>query len=220
VLQEYSESHKELLETGEYNDGKRGSGWDIDAESFANVNDGSIPDNLIEGFEAEDVLDRYDELSAMEFIELISDEDPEDLTAGDLLRILGMGGSTPDNLVEASNTASNTHYLRMCREFNFDHHPARFPKKIPEFFINFLTPNPPYDDWDQGALDRPIVLDIFAGSNLTGKVAETNGRYWLSFEQEEQYVQTSQFRFMDEDEIRDSLDDKSDFGEFAEVGDD
>ncbi len=221
VLQEYSESHKELLETGEYNDGKRGSGWNIDAESFANVNDGSIPDNLIEGFEAEDVLDRFDEISAMEFIELISDEDPEDLSAGDLLRLLGMGGSTPDNLVEASNTASNTHYLRMCREFDFDHHPARFPRKIPEFFINFLTPNPPYDEWDRGELDRPVVLDIFAGSNLTGKVAEKNGRYWLGFEKEEQYVQTSQFRFMEEDDIRDSLNDESNnFGEFAEVGDD
>jgi site-specific DNA-methyltransferase (cytosine-N4-specific) len=221
VLQEYSESHKNLLETGEYNDGKRGSGWDIDPESFANKNEGSIPDNLIEGHSARGVLDRWDEISALEFLELISDEDPEDLSAGDLLRTLGMGGPEPDNLIEASNTASNTHYLRMCREFGFDHHPARFPRQIPEFFISFLTPDPPYDDWDRGTLDRPIVLDIFAGSNLTGRVAESKGRYWLGFEQEEQYVQTSQFRFMDEDEIRNSLNDEtSDFGEFAEVGND
>lgn len=65
------------------------------------------------------------------------------------------------------------------------------------------------------------MLDIFAGSNLSGKVAEKSGRYWLGFEKEEQYVETSQFRFMDENDIRDSLNDEtSSFGEFPEVGDD
>lgn len=221
VLQEYSDSQKDLIETGDYNDGKRSSGWDIDAESFANENEGSIPDNLIEGFSAGNVLEKLDEISAEEFIGMVAGEDPEDLSAGDLLRILGMGGPTPDNLVEASNTASNTHYLKMCREFGFDAHPARFPRQIPEFFIDFLTPNPPYDDWDRGELDRPVVLDIFAGSNLTGQIAQQKGRYWLGFEKEKKYIETSRFRFMAEEEIRQSLDDdQSDIGEFAEIGDD
>lgn len=166
VLQEYSDSQKDLLESGEYNDGERNSGWDIDPDSFANENEGAIPKNLI----------------------------------------------------EASNTASNTHYLEMCREFGFDGHPARFPRQIPEFFVDFLTPNPPYDDWDRSQLDRPIVLDIFAGSNLTGKVAEQKGRHWLAFEKEEKYIETSQFRFLTEDQIKKKLDDsQSGFGDFAEV---
>jgi len=169
VLQEYSDSQKDLIETGEYNDGKRNSGWDIDSDSFANDNDGAIPDNLI----------------------------------------------------EASNTASNTHYLKMCREFDVDAHPARFPRHIPGFFIDFLTPEPPYDDWDRGELNRPVVLDIFAGSNITGKVAESKGRNWLAFEKQQKYIDASQFRFLTESEIRKRLnEDQSDFGEFPEINED
>jgi site-specific DNA-methyltransferase (cytosine-N4-specific) len=169
VLQEYSDSQKDLLESGEFNDGKRSSGWDIDEEAFANENEGSIPDNLI----------------------------------------------------EASNTASNTHYLKMCREFDVDAHPARFPRQIPEFFVEYLTPDPPYDEWDAGRLDRPVVLDIFAGSNTTGKVAEVRGRYWLAFEKEQKYIDSSQFRFLTEEEITHRFnDDQSDFGDFATLEDD
>lgn len=159
VLQDYKESQQKLIETGEYNDGKRPSGWDIDSEAFAKDNKGAIPKN--------------------------------------------MGGVDKEetNLIEASNTASRTHYLDMCRKFDIDPHPARFPRRIPEFFIDFLTPDPPYDDWDQGVLDRPVVLDIFAGSNLTGKVAQEKGRYWLAFEENPEYVSTSQIRFLSEEEI-------------------
>lgn len=222
VLQEYSDSQKELMETGEYNDGKRSSGWNIDSESFANENEGSIPDNFLEGADTEAILNRFDEVSAEEFLEWIMGSDEfEDASAGDLLRRLGMGGRTADNVIEASNTASNTHYLSMCRKFGFDSHPARFPRQIPEFFIDYLTPNPPYDDWDRSYLDRPVVLDIFGGSNLTGSIAQQKGRYWMAFEQEEKYLETSQFRFLTEDEIKKRLDeDQSDFGDFAEVGDD
>lgn len=224
VLQEYSDSQKELLETGEFNDGERGSGWNIDSEAFANENEGSIPDNLIEGFRTDDVLESLDKFSAKEFIELISNRDIEDVSAGELLSMLGMGGRTADNVIEASNTASNTHYLKMCRmvdehkDEDISPHPARFPRQIPEFFIDFLTPNPPYDDWEHGVLDRPIVLDIFAGSNLTGKTAESKGRYWMSFEQEQSYVETSEFRFRTEGELKKMLNkEQSSLGEFPEV---
>lgn len=169
VLTEYSDSQKDLIDTGDFNDGERGSGHNIDEEAFANENDGAIPKNLI----------------------------------------------------EASNTASNTHYLNMCREYGFDPHPARFPRQIPEFFIDFLTPHPPYDEWDEGDLDKPVVLDIFGGSNLTGSIAQQKGRYWMAFEREEKYLETSQFRFLTEEEISKRLDDaQSDFGDYAEVGDD
>ena len=216
VLQEYSDSQKQLIETAEFNDGKRSSGWDIDSEAFTNDNDGSIPDNLLEGVQPGDVLERLDDISATKFLEMISNEDIGDLSAGEMLRTLGMGGQTPDNMIEASNTASNTHYLKMCREFDVDSHPARFPRQIPEFFIDFLTPAPSYDEWDQGFLDRPIVLDIFGGSNITGWIAEQKSRYWITFEKEQKYLDASQFRFLTEEEIRKRYnDDQSDFGDFA-----
>ena len=62
-------------------------------------------------------------------------------------------------------------------------HPARFPAKLPEFFIRFLTE--PGD----------LVLDIFAGSNTTGSVAECEGRKWLAFEERLDYLASSSFRF-------------------------
>jgi len=221
VLQEYSDSQKQLMETGDFNDGKRSSGWDIDSEAFANDNDGSIPDNLLEGFQSGNILERLDEFSATEFLEMVSNEDIEDLSAGEMLRMLGMGGKTADNVIEASNTASNTHYLTMCREFDVDSHPARFPRQIPEFFVDFLTPNPPYDEWEQGSLDRPVVLDIFAGSNITGQIAEQKGRHWMAFEKEQKYLDASQFRFLTEEEIRKRYNsDQSDFGDFATLSED
>ncbi len=62
-------------------------------------------------------------------------------------------------------------------------HPARFPAKLPEFFIRFLTE--PGD----------LVLDIFAGSNTTGWVAECEGRQWLAFDERLDYLAASSFRF-------------------------
>jgi site-specific DNA-methyltransferase (cytosine-N4-specific) len=110
-------------------------------------------------------------------------------------------GAIPDNLISATNTRSQTHYDKMCQKVEREKHPARFPPEIPEFFVDFLTPNPPYDDWERGYLDRPIVLDIFGGSNLTGKVAEDRGRYWLTFEKDEDYLETSEVRFLSRGEV-------------------
>ena len=73
-----------------------------------------------------------------------------------------------------------------CKATGEKGHPARFPSKLPEFFIRFLT--------DPG----DMVLDIFAGSNTTGEVAEREGRRWLAFEERRDYVATSAFRFADE----------------------
>ncbi len=94
------------------------------------------------------------------------------------------GGSIPANLLQYSNTESNSLYLRHCKEMGMKPHPARFPRALPDFFINFLTEP---DD---------LVLDIFAGSNTTGESAETLGRKWIALECDVEYLISSAFRFM------------------------
>jgi DNA modification methylase len=52
-----------------------------------------------------------------------------------------------------------------------------------------------------------LVLDIFAGSNTTGQVAESEGRRWLAFELSREYLVASAFRFLEaENTRRDMLD--------------
>lgn len=94
-------------------------------------------------------------------------------------------GAIPPNLLEIANTDSNGTYLRECREHGVKPHPARFPHGLPEFFIKFLT------DPDD------LIVDPFAGSNITGEVAENLERNWLSFELDADYIEASKFRFFD-----------------------
>lgn len=94
------------------------------------------------------------------------------------------GGAIPKNLLSISNTASNDEYQRLCRQQGIPLHPARFPLGVPKFFIEFLT-NKPTD----------VVLDIFAGSNVTGQIAEILHRSWLSFEIRQDFLEASKFRF-------------------------
>jgi site-specific DNA-methyltransferase (cytosine-N4-specific) len=49
------------------------------------------------------------------------------------------GGAIPHSLIVAANTASNTSYLRRCREAGIHPHPARFPEALPEFAIRLTT---------------------------------------------------------------------------------
>lgn len=93
------------------------------------------------------------------------------------------GGAIPSNLLQISNSEASSQYLKSCKAVNVKAHPARFPAKLPEFFIKFLTKP---DD---------IVVDIFAGSNTTGFVCEQLNRRWLSFELNHEYLATSIFRF-------------------------
>jgi DNA modification methylase len=94
------------------------------------------------------------------------------------------GGALPSNLLQLPNTESNGRYLSRCAAIGVRQHPARFPAKLPEFFIRFLTE--PGD----------VVLDIFAGSNTTGWAAESVGRRWLAFEENREYIATSALRFL------------------------
>jgi len=95
------------------------------------------------------------------------------------------GGAIPSNLLQISNSESNGQYLTACKLVGAKQHPARFPSKFPEFFIRLLTE--PGD----------LVLDIFAGSNTTGAVAERERRRWLSFDLSLEYLSASAFRFVD-----------------------
>ena len=92
-------------------------------------------------------------------------------------------GAIPGNFFRIANTDSNSRYLRRCRGLGVTSHPARFPQQIPDFFIRFLTD------------PRDVVLDPFAGSNMTGWVAETRKRRWIAFEVEPQYLEASRLRW-------------------------
>ena len=94
------------------------------------------------------------------------------------------GGAIPSNLLEIPNTESNSSYLSGCKSIGVKPHPARFPAKLPEFFIKFLTEP---DD---------LVVDIFAGSNTTGYAAEGAARRWLAFDESREYLAASSFRFL------------------------
>jgi len=92
-------------------------------------------------------------------------------------------GSIPPNLIALANTESNSQYQRYCREHNLPEHPARFPEGIPSFFIRMLT--------NKGDL----VIDPFAGSCITGEVAEKMGRKWICCEIIPEYVEGAIGRF-------------------------
>jgi DNA modification methylase len=95
------------------------------------------------------------------------------------------GGAIPPNILTVPNTRSYDLYIRRCKAAGLAVHPARFPPDLPEFFIRFLT------------LPGQLVVDPFAGSNVTGAVAQRLERRWISIEINAEYVEGSQLRFDD-----------------------
>jgi DNA modification methylase len=93
------------------------------------------------------------------------------------------GGSVPPNLLAIANTESTGRYQAFCRAHGLPIHPARFPTQLPEYFIRFLT--------DPGDL----VIDPFAGSCVTGAVAEHLKRRWICCETSEEYLSGALSRF-------------------------
>jgi DNA modification methylase len=102
------------------------------------------------------------------------------------------GGSIPPNVIEeevptamlkCGNNSANDQYTTRCKEAGVKIHPARFPAALPDFFVRMLTE--PAD----------IVIDPFAGSNTTGKVAEQLGRRWVAIDLSTEYLEASKFRF-------------------------
>jgi site-specific DNA-methyltransferase (cytosine-N4-specific) len=90
----------------------------------------------------------------------------------------------PDNMLAFANTSSGDSYQVFCRANQIRSHPARFPWRVPEFFVKFLT--------DPGDL----VLDPFGGSNVTGAVAEEHHRKWITCEIDIDYVRGSVGRLL------------------------
>jgi DNA modification methylase len=93
------------------------------------------------------------------------------------------GGAIPSNLLERGNNESNSDYIQASKAEGMKVHPARFPAALPEFFTKLTTE--PGD----------VVLDPFAGSNMTGRVAEDLDRRWVSIELNSDYVVNSGLRF-------------------------
>lgn len=93
------------------------------------------------------------------------------------------GGSIPPNLLAVANTESSSTYKRYCQKNGLPQHPARFPHGLPTFFMRMLT------DVDD------LVIDPFAGSCVTGEVAEKLGRRWYCFELEPTFVEGAKGRF-------------------------
>jgi DNA modification methylase len=93
------------------------------------------------------------------------------------------GGAVPPNLLAIANTESSGKYQDHCRKNGLEIHPARFPAQLPEYFIRMLT-NP-----------GDLVVDPFAGSCVTGMVAEKLQRKWACIELSESYLKGALGRF-------------------------
>ncbi|MCY4189440.1 MAG: site-specific DNA-methyltransferase [Bryobacterales bacterium] len=93
------------------------------------------------------------------------------------------GAAIPPNLIAIPNTESNSGYLRYCKDLGIKAHPARFPSVLPEYFVRILTD------------PRDVFFDPFAGSCVTGEVAERLGRKWVCVELIESYLRGAKGRF-------------------------
>ena len=93
------------------------------------------------------------------------------------------GAAIPPNLLAIPNTESNSSYLQHCKQHDIKPHPARYPSALPEFFVRMLT--------DVG----DMVIDPFAGSCVTGEVAEKLQRRWLCIERDAAYLKGALGRF-------------------------
>lgn len=93
-------------------------------------------------------------------------------------------GDEPLRVIAAmGNNSANDAYTLRCKAEGLKIHPARYPRALSEFFIKMPT--------EEG----DVVLDPFAGSNTTGAVAEELQRRWLAFDDVEEYLAASKFRF-------------------------
>lgn len=75
-------------------------------------------------------------------------------------------------------------------------HPARFPEKLPTFFMPSLAHR--MGEVGRRPDEGDTVLDISGGSNTTGSAAEKLDRRWMAFEKDRTYLAASAFRFVDE----------------------
>jgi DNA modification methylase len=107
---------------------------------------------------------------------------PSQHNIGEASFLKNNGGAIPPNVLTFANTSSD-HYLAHCKSLDLEPHPARMPIGLATFFVRFLT------------VQRNLVLDPFAGSNVTGAAAENLGRRWISVEPNAKYISGSKSRF-------------------------
>lgn len=93
------------------------------------------------------------------------------------------GGAIPANVLLFANTHDDPAYRDWCNLIGVEPHPARMPRSMAQFFIDFLTEP---DD---------LVVDCFGGSNTVGATAESLGRQWLVTERDADYLRGSLGRF-------------------------
>ena len=92
------------------------------------------------------------------------------------------GGSDPGSVIEIANTSSTDIFTKECKRRGISH-PARFPKKLAEFFIL------------AGSNEGDIVLDPFSGSGTTCIVAHQHHRKWIGIDANQDYIEISNIRF-------------------------
>lgn len=114
-----------------------------------------------------------------------SGQRPSEHDIGEKSFLKNNGGAIPANVLIASNTVSNSDYLKHCKESDLTPHPARMPNFLAEFFIKFLTD------------PKDIVFDPFSGSNTTGSVSQQLNRKWVSIEVDKNYIKGSKSKFDD-----------------------
>lgn len=172
VLKPYSKSMQRLLERQSYNSELRPGGHKPSEGTWTKSHGGAIAPNVF-----------TDELAV---------GPPEDYEEA-----MTEAAANGVNWLEIPNTESNSAYNRHLREIKAHEeelgqdevrararaHPARFPLNLPAFFVHYLT------DPDD------VVIDPFAGSNVTGEAAERAGRRWKAFELQHHYLEPSVARF-------------------------
>jgi DNA modification methylase len=78
------------------------------------------------------------------------------------------GGAIPSTCLQIPNSTSSDAYMKGCRAAGLPIHPARFPKKLVDFHVRFLT-----DPKDR-------VADFMAGSGTVAEVCEELDREWVA----------------------------------------
>ena len=94
------------------------------------------------------------------------------------------GGSIPPNILIIANTESNSYYLRACRASDMKPHPARYPSKLPEFFMEFLTDTPGM--W--------FLTHSAAATYLAKFLSDSIGSGW-PLKGVQEYIKGSMYRF-------------------------